>query len=139
MVLHGFEDRLDGFPAKVIFTAGGQSVGLVDKKHPAQGGLYGLLGLKGGLPNITCHKARAVDLNELALAQNAYGGVEPAYEPGHGGLTRSGVAHEHHVQGHGRHGQAVFPAQGADLHQVHKVFDVLFHSVQSHKSLKPCH
>lgn len=26
-----------------------------------------------------------------------------------------------------------------DLHQVHKVFDVLFHSVQSHKSLKPCH
>ena len=85
------------------------------------------------------HQAGAVHLHQLALAQHADGGVEPADQAGHGGLAGAGVAHEDHVQAHGRHGQLMLLPELADLHQVHQVLDVLLDLFQAHQVLQLGH
>ena len=43
------------------------------------------------------------------------------------------------MQAHGGHGQVIFLAELAHLHQVHQVLDVLFHLVQAHQGFQLGH
>ncbi len=139
VVLHGLEERLDGLAAEVVLAAGGEGVGLVDEEHAAEGGLDDLLGLEGGLSDVARHETGTVHLDELALFQRADRGVEPADEPGHRGLARAGIAHEHHVHRHRGDGQLVLLTQLAHLDEVHQALDVFLDVLQADQTLELGH
>ena len=62
--------------------------------------------------------------------------VDPGQQPGHGGLAGARVAHEHQVEGHGGHGQAVLLAQPAHLHQIDEALYVGLHLVQAAQAVQ---
>ncbi len=123
-------------PPVVGGAGGGQGVGFVQKQHAPQGGLEDLLGLQGGLPHVPRHQAGPVHLHQLALGEDADGPVQLADEPGHGGLSRAGVAHEHQVEGQGQGGQTGRLPEAADLHEVHQAVDLRLHPLQPHQSIQ---
>ena len=137
MVLHVFQQDLDGLPAKV----GGavlvhQGIGLVDEQHAAQGLLHRLLGLQGRLAHIARHQAGAVHLHQLALAEHPHRPIDLGQQPGHGGLARAGVAHEDQVQGHGGHRQVGLLPQLAHLYQVDKALHIFLYLVQAAQAVQ---
>ena len=115
VVLHGLEQCLYGLASEVVFAAGGQGIGLIYEQHAAEGALYDLAGLYGGLAHVSRHQPGAVDFDELALFQRANSGVEPAEETGDSCFASTGVAGENHVHAHGGGRQPGPPASASAL------------------------
>ena len=67
LVLHGLQEGVNCFLAKVICSAVGKGICLIDEKDPAQSAFYHFLGLYCGLPHVSGDKAASVGLHKMAL------------------------------------------------------------------------
>lgn len=77
VVLHGFEDSVDGLLTKVVFGLAVEGVSLVDEQHAAHGLFNDLLGLEGGLTYVAGHQTAAVHLHQLSLGEKPQAVVDP--------------------------------------------------------------
>ena len=131
VVLHGFEDGVDGLLTKVVFGLAVEGVSLVDEQHAAHGLFNDLLGLEGGLTYVAGHQTAAVHLHQLALAEDAETAVDAGHHAGHHGLAGAGVAGEDHVERHIGGGEVVLLAELVDLDHVDEVVDFVLDHVQA--------
>ena len=99
LVLHLLDQGVHSLGAVLV---AGQAVGLVDEQHAADGAGHDLGRLDRGLTQVAGHQLGAVDLDQLALAEQPESTVDAADQAGHRGLARAGVADEHQVPGDGR-------------------------------------
>ena len=138
MVLHGLQHGIDGLLSEIIFRFAIEGVCLVDKQHAAHGLFDGLLGLESRLAHIAGHKAAAVHLHQLSLAENAQTAVNAGHHAGHHGLSRAGITGEHHMERHVGSGQVMLPAQFVDLHHVNEAANLVFHHVKTDIGIQLC-
>ena len=137
MVLHVFQQHLNGLVAKVVGAVlVDQGVGLVNKEHAADGLLNDLLSFDGGLAYKAGHQAGAVHLHQLSLGQHSHAAVDLGQHPGHGSFTGAGVAQKDQMERHGRHREPGLLAQLAHLYQVNEALHVLFHLVQTAQAVQ---
>ena len=98
VVLHGFQDGVDGLLAEILPAVSAQGVGLIDEQHAAQRLFQDLRGLESCLPYIARHQAAAVHLYQLSLGEDSQRMIDPGHDPGYRGFAGSRIAGEHHVQ-----------------------------------------
>ena len=110
-VLHLLDQGVDRLGAVLV---AGQAVGLVDEEHAADGGLDHLGGLHRGLAEVAGHQLGPVDLDQLALGEQAERPVDARHQPGDGGLAGAGVADEDQVPGDRRDLEPGVLAQALD-------------------------
>ncbi len=111
VVLHLLHEGVDGLFAILVAIEG---IGLVDKQHPADGLADHFGGLHGGLAEVTRHQFRTVHLNQLALAEQADGLVDPGDHAGDRGLAGPRIAGEDQVTGDGGALESGLGAQRVD-------------------------
>ena len=126
VVFHCLQQGIDGFLAVIRFSFACEGIGLVDKKNAAQGLGDDLLGLDGGLPDVSGHQAGPIHLDQPPLAQHAQALVNPRHQPGNHGFARARIAREHHVQGHIGHRQAFLLPGFHDADPVDQAVDLAF-------------
>ena len=101
IVLHEFQQRVDGFLAEVVTAAAcrrrRQAVGLVDEQHAVERLAASLERLRRGLPDISGDQAGAVGLDDVSLAHDLERRKNFADHARDLGLADAGRPGEHHV------------------------------------------
>ena len=93
------QQRINGFPAKLILVILAQGIGLIDEQNAAHG-FFDLFGnLQAGGTHILAHQIPAGAFYQLTCGQDVQTLIDLADDPGHGGLTGTGISQEYHVQG----------------------------------------
>ncbi len=118
VVFHQLDQRIDGFPAKILFAALGQRVGFIDKEHAAEGTAHYLGHFGGSLADVLPHESCPIYFHEVAAAQQADFLEHLGNDPCHGRFSGAGVAGKNHVQGRWRHVESAPLAHLPDFHHV---------------------
>jgi hypothetical protein len=96
LVFHPLQERVDRFAPVVRPRVAGsrEGVRLIDEQHTIEGAVDNAICLDRGLADVFRDEARAVDLDQLTLAEQAHRAINPCKKAGHGCLAGAGVADE---------------------------------------------
>src|SRR5687768_17030769 len=91
IVLHAFEERLDGFIAEILLGFG-EAVGFVDEEHAVESAVDDGVGARGSLADVFRDERGAVALDQVAFAQNAERFIDASHEARDSRLAGAWVA-----------------------------------------------
>ena len=98
LILHPLQQRLNGFPTKIIATAIAQTICLIDKQYTTHRFIDQLRCLDGCLTHISAYKSLPVAFNQMTSLQNTQGFIYLSQNPRYSGFTRTWVSAKHTVQ-----------------------------------------
>jgi hypothetical protein len=130
VVLHPLEERLHRLGAEVetsVALARRERVGLVDEEHAVECAPDGPIRFERRGADVLADERRAVDLDEMALLQEAHRAVHLREQARNRRLTRPRVAEEDQVLARGHFGQVVLLAAGLHLQEGDQRVHLLLH------------
>ena len=98
LILHSLQQRLNGFPTKIIAAAIAQTICLIDKQYATHRFIDQLRCLNGCLTHISAHKSLPVAFHQMTSLQNTQGFIYLSQNPRYSGFTRTRISAKHTVQ-----------------------------------------
>ena len=138
VVLHSLEDRVDGFLAESVILLG-QRISFVDEENAAHRFFDLFLGLEGRLSHVACHKAGAVDFDQLSFGQHSDLLVEPSDDPGDRRLAGSGISRKDKVKGYRDRFKSLVLSHLLYFGKSHDLLDVFLDGREADQGVKFLH